>query len=237
MQFKLSTVNFNHYLYIQSKFRQMSFAKTREKILKKVRKALLTRKPTIPEPDFNAEIFTKDPEKDLTVVFAENFVKAKGEFIYCEDLADFESSMNSLVQTRGFEKIFAWEPDLAKMLVKAKVPVSDNEDNFLESNIGITSCESMVARTGSLIVSSKNPGGRRLGIYPPVHIVIAYTSQIVEDIKDGLSSIRKKYNGAIPSMISLVTGPSRTSDIEKTLVMGAHGPRELILFLIDDTSN
>ncbi|HXA02689.1 MAG TPA: lactate utilization protein [Cytophagaceae bacterium] len=215
----------------------MNLAKSREKILKKVRKALLTRKPTVPEPDFNSEIFTKDPEKDLSVIFAENFVKAKGEFIYCEDLTDFENSISSLVKIRGLEKIFLLEPVLEEMLLKARIPVSNTEENFLGSNIGITSCESLVARTGSLIVSSKNPGGRRIGIYPPVHIVIAYTSQIVEDIKDGLSAIKKKYNGAMPSMISLVTGPSRTSDIEKTLVMGAHGPKELILFLIDDTSN
>ncbi|MFL5731024.1 MAG: lactate utilization protein C, partial [Cytophagaceae bacterium] len=205
--------------------------------LKKVRKALLQRKPAMPEPDFSAEIFTKDPEQDLSVVFAENFVGTKGEFIYCEDEADFENSLSGLAKSRGLEKIFVREEVLKKMLSKAKIPFSDSEDDFLSCNIGITSCESLVARTGSLIVSSKNASGRRLGIYPPVHIVIAYTSQIVEDIKDGLSAIRKKYEGAMPSMISLVTGPSRTSDIEKTLVMGAHGPQELILFLIDDTSH
>jgi L-lactate dehydrogenase complex protein LldG len=215
----------------------MSFAKSKEKILKKVRSALLTRKPNVTEPDFNAEIFSKDPEKDLAVVFAENFVTTKGEFIYCEDHADFENSIYSLVKGRGFEKIFTRDAALVKMLSKARIAFSTNEEDFPVLNVGITSCENLVARTGSLIVSSKNPAGRALGIYPPVHIVIAHTSQIVEDIKDGLNAIRKTHNGSMPSMISLVTGPSRTSDIEKTLVMGAHGPKELILFLIDDTSN
>jgi L-lactate dehydrogenase complex protein LldG len=215
----------------------MNLTKSKEKILKKVRKALLNRKPAMPEPDFNSDVFARISEKDLSLAFAENFVAIKGEFIYCEDQADFESSISALVKNRGFEKIFAWEKELEEMLIKAKISFTDSEEDFLDANIGITTCESLIARTGSLIVSSKNAGGRRLSIYPPIHIVIAYTSQIVEDIKDGLSAIRKKYNGGVPSMISLVTGPSRTSDIEKTLVMGAHGPKELILFLIDDISN
>jgi L-lactate dehydrogenase complex protein LldG len=69
-----------------------------------------------------------------------------------------------------------------------------------------------------------------------VHIVIAFTSQIVKDIDEGLILIKKKYKSGFPSMISLITGPSRTADIEKTLVYGAHGPKELILFLVDDTN-
>jgi L-lactate dehydrogenase complex protein LldG len=215
----------------------MNLTKSREKILKKVRKALLMRKANIPEPDFNAEIFIKDPEKDLTVLFAENFVASKGEFIYCEDPDDFESSFNSMVKIRGLEKIFVWDQTLLEMLIKANISFSASEENFLESNIGITSCESLIARTGSIIISSKTNGGRKLSIYPPVHIVIAYTSQILEDIKDGLRDIKEKYSDRIPSMVSMVTGPSCTSAIENTVITGAQGSRELILFLIDDTSN
>jgi L-lactate dehydrogenase complex protein LldG len=67
-----------------------------------------------------------------------------------------------------------------------------------------------------------------------VHIVVASVGQLLPDIKDALAYMRKKYGQRLPSMMSLITGPSRTADIEKTLVMGAHGPKELILFLIDD---
>jgi L-lactate dehydrogenase complex protein LldG len=49
-----------------------------------------------------------------------------------------------------------------------------------------------------------------------------------------MAFITKKYGNKLPSMISMITGASRTADIEKTLVMGAHGPKELVLFLIDD---
>ena len=67
--------------------------------------------------------------------------------------------------------------------------------------------------------------------------MIAKTSQLQYDIKDGLEFIRTKYGTNIPSMICLETGPSRTADIEKTLVLGAHGPKELLVFLIDDSAH
>ena len=99
---------------------------------------------------------------------------------------------------------------------------------------GITYCEYLIARLGSIMVSSKQTSGRRLNVFPENHIVIARSSQIVADLKDALKNIKEKYVGNLPSMISVITGPSRTADIEKTLVMGAHGPRELYVFLIDE---
>jgi L-lactate dehydrogenase complex protein LldG len=59
----------------------------------------------------------------------------------------------------------------------------------------------------------------------------------VADIGDALQLLQGKYGAdKLPSMFSLATGPSRTADIEKTLVLGAHGPRSITLFLLDDLS-
>jgi L-lactate dehydrogenase complex protein LldG len=58
---------------------------------------------------------------------------------------------------------------------------------------------------------------------------------LVYDIKEGLQLIKEKY-GNLPSLITLATGPSRTADIEKTLVVGVHGPKEVYVFLVDKTS-
>ena len=73
-------------------------------------------------------------------------------------------------------------------------------------------------------------------VFPEIHLIVGYTSQLVPDLKQAFQQIRNKYDEEFPSMISLITGPSRTADIEKTLVMGAHGPKELYVFLIDDTA-
>jgi L-lactate dehydrogenase complex protein LldG len=86
------------------------------------------------------------------------------------------------------------------------------------------------------MVSNENAAGRRLSIFPHHHIVIARTGQLVLDLKDAFKLINNNYGDQLPSMISTITGPSRTADIEKTLVLGAHGPKELFVFLIDDFS-
>ena len=75
--------------------------------------------------------------------------------------------------------------------------------------------------------------GRVASVYYPVHIVFAYTNQVVYDIEDSLALMKKKYGTNLPSMINLATGPSRTADIEKTLVVGVHGPGEVFCFLIN----
>jgi L-lactate dehydrogenase complex protein LldG len=71
-------------------------------------------------------------------------------------------------------------------------------------------------------------------VYAPVHICIAYTSQLLFDLKDALLLLKEKYAGNIPSLITFATGPSRTADIEKTLVTGVHGPKEVYLFLVEN---
>ncbi len=84
------------------------------------------------------------------------------------------------------------------------------------------------------MISSRQDSGRKLPVFPDTHIVVAYSSQLVDDIKDALKAIKLKYADKAPSLISLISGPSRTADIEKTLILGAHGPKEIYLFLIDD---
>ena len=74
--------------------------------------------------------------------------------------------------------------------------------------------------------------GRTSSVYAPIHICIAYTHQLVFDISDSLQQFKNDVEH-IPSMISFASGPSRTADIEKTLVVGVHGPKEVYCFLVD----
>jgi len=91
-----------------------------------------------------------------------------------------------------------------------------------------------VARTGSVLVSGATASGRRLSIYPDQHLVLARPRQVVAEIGEALAVVQARYGAAMPSMVSLTSGPSRTADIEKTLVLGAHGPRRLALFLLEE---
>ena len=98
------------------------------------------------------------------------------------------------------------------------------------SQATISACEALVAQTGSVLVSAAN-GGRGASIVAPVHIVVATISQLVPDIDAALARAQERAVVAQNSFLCLITGSSRTADIEKILVMGAHGPRRLIVIL------
>ena len=84
-----------------------------------------------------------------------------------------------------------------------------------------------------MVLSAAMPEGRTASVYAPVHICIALTSQLVYDVKDALQLLQKKYPNDLPSLVTFATGPSRTADIEKTLVVGVHGPKEVYCFLLE----
>jgi L-lactate dehydrogenase complex protein LldG len=96
---------------------------------------------------------------------------------------------------------------------------------------GISGCECLVAQTGGILVTSASAGGRALSVLPPHHVVIATESQLVGDLVDAFSLLRARYP-EIPSFLSFITGPSRTGDIERILVLGAHGPKKLTVLLV-----
>ena len=130
---------------------------------------------------------------------------------------------------------YVWEPQLQALLQAAGVAFRADESQFIEqADLSLTSCEALVARTGSVLVSAATASGRRLSIYPDQHLVLARPSQVVAEIGDALRLVQAKFGEQMPSMVSLTSGPSRTADIEKTLVLGAHGPRRLALFLLED---
>jgi L-lactate dehydrogenase complex protein LldG len=204
----------------------------KEKLLKKIRQALLEKRDN-PYPNLeNLPHYPPAPE-DLDVMFAEEFMAVSGQFAFCEDEVQFIETLLELAEQRNWRKIYCWEPALQEVLARYEYPYFETDKDFEQAEVGFTLCEALIARNGSILLSNANAAGRRLSIYPPVHIVLAYTSQLVPDLKDGFALIKKKYGANIPSMISNVTGPSRTADIEKTLVLGAHGPKELFVFLLE----
>ena len=101
---------------------------------------------------------------------------------------------------------------------------------FADCKIGITAADYLIARTGSIMLSAQSAGGRRLSVLPPTHIVIAEENQLVFSLDDVFEHI--DHQNKSWSYATFITGPSRTSDIEKQLVLGAHGPKRLIVLLI-----
>lgn len=207
-------------------------------MLARIRTALATGPaPQPPQPDWAAPVHPPLPPAALAETFAANFQRIGGEFFYCETRAQLGPALRAWLAERLPEgqQFYVWEPALQDLLTAAEVPFQPTEADFKEqAAVGLTSCEALVARTGSLVVAPATASGRRLSIYPDQHVVLARPSQAVAEIGDALRAVQVRYGSEMPSMLSLTTGPSRTADIEKTLVLGAHGPRRLTLFLLED---
>jgi len=210
----------------------MKESTSKEKILKKIKTALLE-KHNNPYPNLEDSPLYLNYSGQLDVLFADELHAVSGVFAFCEKEIQLVENLLNLAEKKKWHKIYAWEPKLQSLLKKYEFPSYSTETDFLNADVGITFCESLIARNGSVLVSNGSEAGRRLSIYPHIHIVIAYKSQLVLDLKDGFQNLKKKYPEALPSMVSIITGPSRTADIEKTLVLGAHGPKELYVFLLE----
>lgn len=203
---------------------------SKNNILKKIRLAL-THSTPIPFPQSEGTTPVVQPlQQDIVVEFAEQFTSLQGKFQFCTDATELRHHLSLLFTQQEWTKVYC-EDEQWKGLIQERIWT----DDIVTCDASITSCELLVARTGSIVLSSKN-SGRVTSVYAPVHVCIAYTSQLVYDIKDALVQLKDKYKGNLPSFITLATGPSRTADIEKTLVVGVHGPKEVYLFLVDDMS-
>jgi len=212
----------------------MEESTSKEKVLKYVREALISKTDQpFPKIDYEKPVFS-EMEESPDINFAQELTAAGGMFIYCESEAEVINGLRFLMNDRKWDNIFALEPKIIELLNKGQIACLSDHDQITQSHVGMTGCESLVARLGSVMVSTGQMAGRQIFIYPEIHIVFAQASQMVVDLKDALLKLRKKYEQRMPSMVTLITGPSRTADIEKTLVMGAHGPKELYVFLLED---
>lgn len=210
----------------------MNVSPSRENILKKIRRALSQSTPLpFPQSEGSQALFAP-LSQEAEIEFAEQFTKLQGKFIYCINRQEFAFQLASLVKKQDWQKVYCIEDKLVEPLA------SQLDDRLVKSDlahcdVSITGCEWLVARTGTIVMSTAQVSGRTTSVYAPVHVCVAFTNQLVYDIKDALQAAKDKYGANLPSLISFATGPSRTADIEKTLVVGVHGPKEVYLFLLE----
>lgn len=168
---------------------------------------------------------------DSLTCFVSELEAVSGQCIVCNDETELYFKLAEFVHSRGFPYLFCRDSQIEKQLIQHTIACSNNPADFEQMQAGITPCELLIARTGSVLMSSEGASGRQMTVFPPVHIIVAKTSQLVNYLTDAYVWLQKKYGSELPSMLTTITGPSRTADIEKTLVLGAHGPKELVVFL------
>jgi L-lactate dehydrogenase complex protein LldG len=203
---------------------------SRDEILQRIAAASKRRSAFVETPLETDEIY-KPILPDSVTCFKNELEAINGQCILCKNEDDLYAKLGEFVQSRNFPYLFCRDNYIAGQLEANNISFATENADFENMQAGITGCEFLVARTGSVIVSSASESGRQMNIFPPVHIVLAHVSQLVDYLTDALIELQEKYGTELPSTISTITGPSRTADIEKTLVLGAHGPKEFIVFL------
>jgi L-lactate dehydrogenase complex protein LldG len=201
--------------------------KARERILSRLKSACENTNGLTPDASWSVRVFPQ-PDNQLDT-FIEEFEKVSGQIVVCEEKSDIGHALAELAEQNGWKKIYCLDEEI-KAIVPNNFPLI-SQSEFVDVEASITRCEYLVARSGSIMVSSAHSSGRRANVFPPVHVVIAGMHQLVPFLEDAVHQLKEKYGNDLPSQATVITGPSRTADIEKTLVMGAHGPKELILVI------
>ena len=173
--------------------------------------------------------------EEQLVLFARNAAELKADFQLLNSAEEMRQALVRLRYTEGWERVAAHSsvltdalcPPLDLPLLRTDRPY---DIHALEAcSAGISECDALVAQTGSVLVTSRSAGGRALSVLPPHHVVLARREQLVADLPAAFALLKQKYADNYPSMISFITGPSRTGDIERILVLGAHGPKKLTI--------
>lgn len=188
----------------------------RERILNRVRTAVQV---TAHQPPAATDAAVFGPIANPWELFRSEFAALHGELIATRAELD------------AFLKPFPRIATDASAIVREVI--GDGNASVRSADLGVSSCDCLIAQTGSIVVSTRSTGGRAISVLPPVHLAIARRDQLVPDLAAAMAWLRARYQQRWPSALSLITGPSRTADIEKILVMGAHGPKRLALYLVE----
>jgi len=179
-----------------------------------------------------------DSFEDQLGRFRANATDLKATFYLANNRDDLARLLLELRDAEGWKKVASHGGELTDAACKTlALPVCRTDQPFNASELeacdaGITECDALVAQTGSVLVTNQSAGGRALSVLPPHHVVIARREQLLRDLPAAFELVKKKYAASYPSMISFITGPSRTGDIERILVLGAHGPKKLTIFCV-----
>jgi L-lactate dehydrogenase complex protein LldG len=176
---------------------------------------------------------------DQIALFAQNAAQLKADFRPVASPGEAARQLAALAGESNWKRIASHRHPVASALAeKLGLPCLRTDAGYATADLeqcdaAITGCDALVAQTGSVLVTNRSAGGRALSVLPPHHVVIAQRSQVVPDLVSALRLARKLYATNWPSFLSLITGPSRTGDIERILVLGAHGPKKLTIFLLE----
>jgi len=214
----------------------------REIVLARLRDALSERPPVAryPHVDDYRDVLpgVGETRAEWIGAFARRCTQLHTEFLRCDE-GSLEPTLRDLAARHGWQRC-AFHPGedtsrAAALLGLDALAIGPGYDaQRLEAcDVGITGCDALVAESGSVLMTSLTAGGRALSILPPHHLVLARASQLVRDLPAAMERVNGPDGIRRASLAMLHTGPSRTGDIERKIVLGAHGPKKMTVVLLE----
>jgi L-lactate dehydrogenase complex protein LldG len=198
---------------------------------------------TVPECDFSVLVRDDWSTKERIDRFEKMIESVHGEVHHCtEDM--WMDRLAELLNTRGARNLLipkqheigralrdAGRDDLPELLIYDEPIESWQAHLFNEVDASITSTRGGIAETGSLILWPTNDEPRLMSLVPPVHIAVLKASELYTTFHEAMQA--QNWAAGMPTNALLISGPSKTADIEQTLAYGVHGPKELIVLMIE----
>ncbi len=214
---------------------QQTVNPSRERILERIRSGLRT---VIPEPspaEANPERAIFEPISNPLERFQQECVANLMECAIAADSAASAQHLANVLESLPAGEVFLQDNPALRRLVQLTAPSrvirwSSQGAPDQASQATVTLAEALIAQTGSVLVSAAC-GGRGASVIAPCHIVYATTAQLVPDLATALTGVSERQTLGRNSFLCVISGSSRTADIEKILVQGAHGPRRLVVIL------
>jgi L-lactate utilization protein LutC len=181
--------------------------------------------------DFEVEEYKKEQETskvNLVGRFTEELLALNGHVVICKE-ADLPGKVTALLREKNVDRVQTWDqiPGLDEAsITKAGISVQGEADESIKA--GITGALAGIADTGTLVIQSGEGQPLTASLLPDIHIAVLRRSDLLPSLEEAL---RLPGVAGSPAAV-LVSGPSRTADIEMTLTIGVHGPGELHVFLI-----
>ncbi len=207
--------------------------KAREEILARLRKQ--SREASLPTPWRSRRQF-----EDLSARFSEALTAVKGEVRQAGDFAGaLEEVAHILGDIKATRALIDYHPLFDQIDLAARWPevkwymVGRSEADLRHfaatADVGISVAEAALAETGSVVLGSGPGRSRFTSLLPPVHLALVPSSLLTPDIFTWLA----RRNRQFPSSLTLISGPSKTADIEQTMAVGVHGPGRFVAILYE----
>jgi L-lactate dehydrogenase complex protein LldG len=226
----------------------MNSKSARETFLGNVRDALAsaTRPAAGGRPPPRIRAGERSTPTDLVDNFCKRFTDAGGRTSVVADDAGALSQIVQIIENVGAKRILLGQgPVLGRLGVgerltelghgvtaTATLTASDARAVFFSSDLSISGVDYLIAETGTVVVTARPEEPRSLSLLAPVHVAVADETQLLPDLFDLFDESVWHGPGGAPSCVTLITGPSKTGDIELRLVTGVHGPGEIHVVLI-----